>query len=452
MIGNNALLFVSALACTGAFALSDNTTSQVPKKTGSGYVLTDIVGKRADAHPNPRIYQYPQFLPDVVDTLLGDNILGNILLKERSDPAPVPVSNKFSYYEIDIEVGTPGQQLSLILDTGSSDLWGVSTSDIRCSNNGQGSLDCSQNTFNQEKSSTWQVNSSAPNFGIQYVDGSGAKGVWGNDVVSFGDVSLDSCSFGLATDSNSSTGIMGIAFPGQESTPYPYPNVPQLLKDQGYIETVAYSLWLNDVQASTGNILFGAVDHGKYDGPLYTIPIINTGSGSEPWDMAVTFSNITVCLGGVFSTIEFTEGTVILDSGTTFSYLPSNMVQPILKGLNAQYNSDISGYTVPCDVDDGGFIEFNLDGAIVVVLIQEFLLHLKTASGDIAYQNGKPLCQVGLVEQDDANSIHILGDTFLRSAYVVYDLQNYEISMANSALNSSFSDIEVIGSGGVRAL
>jgi hypothetical protein len=43
----------------------------------------------------------------------------------------------------------------------------------------------------------------------------------------------------------------------------------------------------------------------------------------------------------------------------------------------------------------------------------------------------------------------VLGDTFLRSAYVVYDLDNNEISLAQSAFNATTSNVIEITSAGV---
>ena len=46
----------------------------------------------------------------------------------------------------------------------------------------------------------------------------------------------------------------------------------QLLAD-GVIQSNAFSLWLNDLDASTGSILFGGIDTEKFEGTLATLPI-----------------------------------------------------------------------------------------------------------------------------------------------------------------------------------
>jgi yapsin 1/2 len=61
----------------------------------------------------------------------------------------------------------------------------------------------------------------------------------------------------------------------------------------------------------------------------------------------------------------------------------------------------------------------------------------------ITYQiDGEDVCVFGILssEDNDANAI-ILRDTFLRSAFVVYDLDNYVVTMANTNFEPGVSDI-----------
>ena len=50
------------------------------------------------------------------------------------------------------------------------------------------------------------------------------------------------------------------------------------LKKQRKIEKIAYSLFLNELNAHFGSILFGGVDKSKYSGQLYTL------SMPQPYD------------------------------------------------------------------------------------------------------------------------------------------------------------------------
>ena len=77
-------------------------------------------------------------------------------------------------------------------------------------------------------------------------------------------------------------GIMGIGYKAGESISASiaageggqlYPNVINVLKDQGHINQLAYSLWLNDLDSLTGSVLFGGVDTAKYHGELIALPV-----------------------------------------------------------------------------------------------------------------------------------------------------------------------------------
>ena len=48
---------------------------------------------------------------------------------------------------------------------------------------------------------------------------------------------------------------------------------------------------------------------------------------------------------------------------------------------------------------------------------------------------------------DGAGTTPVLGDTFLRSAYVVYDLTNNEISIAQTDFNATTSNVQEISAG-----
>ncbi|KAJ3502036.1 hypothetical protein NM208_g16809 [Fusarium decemcellulare] len=63
----------------------------------------------------------------------------------------------------------------------------------------------------------------------------------------------------------------------------------------------------------------------------------------------------------------------------------------------------------------------------------------------LSFDNGEPACMFGIAPSPSSTSI--LGDTFMRSAYVVFDLENNEVSLAQSNFNATGSDIVEIGSG-----
>ncbi|ANB13476.1 Yps1p [Sugiyamaella lignohabitans] len=473
------------------FCLAFVASSVYATPTKSGFVSLDFVGTRANTHPigryndNPKYFHPPQ---QVSSSSSG--------LKRRDsndDSFSVSLGNQFTFYQISLEVGTPFQTFLPAIDTGSSDLWVSSSNNPFCARNQQeideGFADCSSGTFNANKSSTFVFNNS--DFFIQYADGSFAQGEWGTDTLKIGTIVLTNSSIAVGLEANSSQGVFGIGFPGLESTnqetgqggpppfhhhggdggdggdgsgnggngqggdtengpsqqtgPFTYENVPQLLKTQGHIDTVAYSLWLNDVNAQSGEILFGAVDHDKYKGTLMTIPLIQSVPGfNQPIErMMVVLSGLSLQDStGKESLVMAGSTAALLDSGTTFSYLPNDVVSSLSNALGAEFSEDVGAYLTDCNVQNGNTsLIYNFSGANITVPLSEILFEVTDNNNNpITFNNGNEACVIGIFPSDDV----ILGDSFLRSAFVVYDLDNFEVSIANTNYNSTSSNIEAI--------
>lgn len=81
--------------------------------------------------------------------------------------------------------------------------------------------------------------------------------------------------------------------------------------------------------------------------------------------------------------------------------------------------------------------------------MDELVLDLETGRGPL-YESGvfkgQEICDFGI--QNYTGDVYILGDTFLRSAYVVYDLVNNEIGIAATDFNSTESHIVAFESSG----
>jgi hypothetical protein len=81
---------------------------------------------------------------------------------------------------------------------------------------------------------------------------------------------------------------------------------------------------------------------------------------------------------------------------------------------------------------------FSADGPTISVPINELVLAMGVSRGE-------EVCILGIGPAGD--SISVLGDTFLRSAYVVYDLENNQIALAQTVFNSTQSSIQEIETG-----
>lgn len=378
------------------------------------------------------------------------------LLNKRDTDGTLEVvlNNRFTHYNVPVELGTPAQTFNLLVDTGSSDLWVISSDNPYCAKTtaelqNSNYFNCSASgTFDASASSTFSRNNS--DFFIQYGDGTVAEGDWGTDTFTISGTTIPNMSFGLGSTTNSTTGILGVGYAANEATvgiknPYVYRNLPLRLVDSGVINTPAYSLWLNDVNADTGSILFGGVDHAKYNGTLLKVPVLKSSSSSVYSSFLVALDGLTVTSDGqTGSNILGGAIRALLDSGTSLSYFPESVADELISNqLGGVYSNSLGYYIQSCDLT--GSLVFNFSGAVIEVPFSSFLFPVTTATGrQVTSRNGQPVCAIGI--QPITSSFALLGDTFLRNAYVVYDLKNNEIALAQAVMNATDSNVEAIKS------
>ncbi|KAI1079614.1 aspartic peptidase domain-containing protein [Whalleya microplaca] len=361
-------------------------------------------------------------------------------------------------YYAQVSVGTPPQTVDLVLDTGSSDVWLLDSSANICqSKRLQAYYGYCLSTYDPSNSSTYSLVSNGT-FEIQYVDSSGAEGDYIKDTFNIGGASIKDLQMGLAQRSMINSGLLGIGFADNVVARVPYPNIMSLFQDQDLIATQAYSLYLDDLQADTGTILFGGIDTEKFIGSLETIDIQKDSNGNYS-SFSVALSSLTITAGnGTVTNYSQSPLPVILDSGTTLTYLPSQIADSILEAFGAVDDTSGSGLVyVDCTyLTSNSNLTFdfqfgNSDGPLIRVPIDEMILDNVDQYTDIGVEMPRlpfnDACSFGLQSSTD---YYLLGDTFLRSAYVVYDLTNKEIALAQANLNSTKSNVvEISQSSGV---
>ena len=297
---------------------------------------------------------------------------------------------------------------------------------------------------------------------MSYVDGSGAAGDYGTDTLSIGGQTLTNLQFGIGYESTSADGILGIGYAADEAQvnsahQRSYANLPQALVSAGLIKSNAYSLWLDDLEANTGSIIFGGVDTDKYTGKLQTLPIQK--EFDEYAELIITLSSMGIVSGGKTHSLNSDLPTaVILDSGSSLTYLPN--ANAIYAALNIQYSQQDGAAFASCDLANENItLEFTFTSPSISVPISELILSIDSIeegreypnsddNGEGSYISGgseENICLFGIAPS--SNSTPVLGDTFLRSAYVVYDLSNNEISLAQTDFNSTTSHVVEISAG-----
>lgn len=330
-------------------------------------------------------------------------------------------------YAIYVDLGTPYQTVGLILDTGSSDIWvksSKSTSCIPYSYNATiietfGTLypyDCYYYGLFNPDSSTSYVNNNT-DFFLDYMTGF-SNGTWSKDSFNLNGAIIDDYTFGLSNYTDINPGVFGIGLIPNEQTVNKYQNFPARLKDDNYIGRNFYSLFLNKGINATGNLLFGAIDHAKYTGDLKTFNVVKEKSLMIGDLVNISFNN---------QTLSPVPAGALFDCGATEISFPDAVFDQLLNLLNISEPYAI----VDCNNKADEIIKFDFDG---------FKFDIPVSA--LYYDNGDGTCTfvAGPMGADNQMS---LGIEFMKYAYVIFDLDNKQISLGHPNYTTE-KDIQVI--------
>ncbi|KAF5020429.1 hypothetical protein F66182_7556 [Fusarium sp. NRRL 66182] len=361
--------------------------------------------------------------------------------KRQDEDASIAVrlENKDFFYTTDIEIGTPPQKVTVLLDTGSNELWvNPDCGEAQSQSQYENCIDFGQ--YDPDKSETPPIGP----FGgetLNYGDASdestqtSATIRYYTDTMTFGDSELTNQTFGVLVESEGiAQGILGLApdlragYTGDE----PYSLLLTSLADQGLINSRVFSLDLRHSDDTEGALIYGGIDRSKYIGELETVDIIR-GEGGE-YRLATTLDSLGVTMGDDSQDIRVgrDDSNVMLDSGTTLTRMHMSVARPILEMLNAQ-NDGEGFYTTDCENRElDATVDFGFGDKVIRVAFSDFILQL-----------GPLTCYIGLVPTTDQQ---ILGDSVLRAGYFVFDWDNEEIHLAQAA-DCGDEDIVAVGSG-----
>ncbi|CAK8993977.1 Vacuolar protease A, partial [Durusdinium trenchii] len=310
-----------------------------------------------------------------------------------------------------INVGSPGQKISVIFDTGSSNLW-VPTKNKFLQHH---------NLYHKDKSSTYKANGTS--FSIQY--GSGAvSGEFVNDQFQVGpftikDYNFAACDnmagFGVSYWLAKFDGILGLAFDRLVVKGGPSPITA--LVNSGQLEEPVFAFYLAGASGSPGELVLGGVDPKHYTGSFHRVPL----SSETYW---------AIELGGIKADGESLSTTkkAIVDSGTSLLAGPKHEVAKIAALVGAK--PLLAGeYTVDCNAN-GPDLEFELNGKTFALSFEEYII------------NSAGQCILGMIGLDipaPNGPLWILGDVFMRKYYVKFDYGDKSVGIATAR---SAADVE----------
>lgn len=344
----------------------------------------------------------------------------------------VSLTNGFVSYMITLQVGTPSQEVPVYIDTGSADLWFHTPSSLECSTDRYSNLtNCdaiglpyfNPKTSRSLKYTGFDFNTSYVS-GYQVLDGDAVI-----DKVTAGDLTVPNQQFGIASlTTYTDYSMMGLGFRELESSLMKYPTFIENLHREGLIDKRLYSVYLNSQFSDGGSIRFGDVDHSKYVGKLVGHRLVTDNQFYIQLD-EITFAGAQI-LG---------SSPLLIDTGSTLMSIPRDTFLSIIQNLNATFNYDYGLYNVVCKDHNttAPDLIFKFDEQRIVVGPEEYLMNYNIGTNGqteiVQDENGQDLCFLGFDASDDI----ILGDTFIRSVYAVFDIDNKQVSLAKAAWATS---------------
>ncbi|CEP07800.1 hypothetical protein [Parasitella parasitica] len=424
----------------------------------------------------------------------------------KRDPFTASLYNDAgSQYLIDVSIGTPAQNFSVTLDTGSADLWVPGSA---CSK-----TDCPNGFFDQTASTTFK--SLNKDFALVYGIGA-VNGTYVTDTVTIAGATVQNQQFALAsttsqilTNTNlittsqaeraqssnetlsiraldsvaaenpTANGILGLGYPkltASSSTGQGVynPFVFNLVANDVISEPV-FSIYLNKASPYgwVGEIIFGGVDSTKYTGNLTYLPVASLSStkssgkkraslpnndGNYYWMVGaqgITITDSSSASAAIANTTAAnnTDSNVvldlpfsapsafILDTGTTLTYLPPVMAQQVIEAFAGQdYSVDENSgtYIVNCEAAKSTVqLELKMASSataeplVVSVPASQLVIPLDADTAENAMY-----CLFGVAPTSASslgNNLYLVGDSVLRSTYMVYDMGQNRIGIAAAA-------------------
>ncbi|KAG4437437.1 hypothetical protein IFR05_007078 [Cadophora sp. M221] len=325
-------------------------------------------------------------------------------------------------YLVHLSLGTPAQPVYLLLDTGSSETW--VDPDCTTASSTHQQEECNSFPKYDPFTSSTALDAGYP-FELAYGKGT-ASGEYLLDTFHVAGATITNLQFGWAdTTASMFAGILATSY-GYELAGY-YCLLDEMYV-QGIINSRAFSLDLGNVDSAAGSILFGGIDTKKFTGALEKRPIIAPSSNPDGYlRYWIYMTSVGITKPGATTSKRYTvappayQQAVFLDSGGTLSQLPANLVAAMLADFTGVVDNGNGLYTIDCaQTTQNGTLDFGFGNTIIRVPYHEFI-----------WVPAPGVCVFGAKAVDTSVSVSwVLGDTFLRSCYTVFDQDNDNLLLA----------------------
>ncbi|KAH8882358.1 acid protease, partial [Thozetella sp. PMI_491] len=339
------------------------------------------------------------------------------------------------FYTIEVQIGSPPQTIQINLDTGSSETWFNPYCDGYA--NYESTLERMCRAFGiylpEQSESVVDMNGTYIPRTITYGSGAVLVRYFKDDVYFSENFTVKQPLFGVAEWSfNLPTGILGAAMGMGYNQDYP--SLIDEMYEQGLIRDKDFSVALGSVSDEHGEVIFGGIDKGKFTGPLRGVKIARQLSDREDvyFRYWINLTQLSISEPGSCGPVPITNTSflplrVLVDTGTTLTYLPYDIIDAVLLYF-PDYTYGFQGYEIPCSyMDQPGAVNFAFDGIVISVPYKDFVFK----SPPLEEFNYTSTCYLGVYA--GYGDFYVLGDTFLRSAYVTFRQQTQTVFLAQGA-------------------
>ncbi|KAL7792431.1 aspartic peptidase domain-containing protein [Trichoderma ceciliae] len=419
-----AALTLACLANSASAAVAQPRDTAQSTPGGKKFSITQIQNERYRGPNVPASYiaalaKYSPRLPEHIKHVIKTNPdlhrkFGGLLDAGNATGTAVatPAPGADSEYVLPVKIGTPPQTVPLNLDTGSSDLWVLSTDTYPALVQGQ--------SLYKPNASSTSRRLTGESWLIRYGDGSSANGIVYTDRVQIGNTFFDQQAVESAvqvsediSDDTFSSGLLGAASSSA--------NTVRPDKQLTYLDNIKSQLakplfTANLKKGKPGNYNFGYINASEYTGNVQYAAI---NPKSPLWEISVSGyrigSNETRYVARVWNAIA--------DTGTTLLLAPDDIVNAYYAQVSGStFNDDVGMILVPCNAT-----------------LPDFAFGLGSYRGVIPgpYINygriNKTYCYGGLQSSADA-PFAVLGDIALKAQFAVFDIGNKVVGFANKPL------------------
>ncbi|KEY72731.1 hypothetical protein S7711_02519 [Stachybotrys chartarum IBT 7711] len=309
-------------------------------------------------------------------------------------------------YFVQIQLGSEGREYYMLVDTGAGSSWIMSD---QCRTEA-----CTlHDTYGPSQSES--IDESDQEFQIVYGTGE-VNGTLATDSLTIAGISLD-YQFGLAHNTSRDfinfvfDGILGFSMDRGVNQ-----NLVEALAESGELEDNLFSIALHRAADgdNVGQLSLGSINADRYTGDISYSPLLE----GDEWTVEIedmSYDGRDAGVGGIRSYI---------DSGTSYIFGPPQLVERLHRLIPGANTTDQRTWTVPCDSEDA--LEFTFSGQSYSVSARDW----------ISPNNNNGRCTSNIYGVEVVRGAWLLGDTFLKNVYAVFDIGERQIGFAPLATPS----------------